>query len=242
MPTAAAAASSAAHQLQAHAQVLQQGFQLYAGLKSGGVASPAAGTAATASSAAGAAGTAQTAADAAAISLKTSTGGMVPGSAFNFAPTPGALGLYGDQTAASSYLDQFRDAPNPYYMPPAPAHSGATANPAGNAADKGQNPLNTAASSYPFLAAAHPSTRAAAAAAAYPFGPSQLDANSQIYQQYLRRDDFHARMIFNQSLLGNPAAAAAAAGYGQPPPPPAGYRPSALGMTKPYDINRQSWF
>ncbi|KAI8040555.1 hypothetical protein M5D96_006498 [Drosophila gunungcola] len=181
----------------------------------------------------------QTAADAAAISLKTSTGGMVPGSAFNFAPAPGALGLYGDQAAAaSSYLDQFRDAPNPYYMPPAPAHSGATANPGGNAADKSQNPLNTAAGSYPFLAAAHPSSRAAAAAAAYPFA----DPNSQLYQQYLRRDDFHTRMIFNQSLLGGPAAAAAAAGYGQPPPPPSAYQRATLGMPKPYDINRQSWF
>jgi len=240
MPQSVASVSAAVatnNQLQAHAQALHQGFQLYAGLKSGGVSSPVGSSAAT--PATSGATSNQTAADAAAISLKTSTGGMVPGSAFNFAPTPGALGLYGDQAAAaSSYLDQFRDAPNPYYMPPAPAHSGASSNPSGNAADKSQNPLNSAAGSYPFLAAAHPSSRAAAAAAAYPFA----DANSQLYQQYLRRDDFHTRMIFNQSLLGGPAAAAAAAGYGQPPPPPSAYQRAALGMPKPYDINRQSWF
>lgn len=224
MSASTSAAASAAHQLQAHAQVLQQGFQLYAGLKSGGVGSPVASTSTSvASSSAGTSSSTQSAADA----LKVSAGGMVPGSAFNFAPPPNPLGLYGEQSAASSYLDQFRDAANPYYMPPAPAHSGPTSNPAGNGADKGQNPLNPAATSYPFFA-----SRAAAAAAGYAIGPD----GSPVYQQYLSRDTFHARMIFNQ------AAAAAAVGYVQPPPPPSAYRPAALGMAKPYDINRQSWF
>ncbi|GBP04524.1 hypothetical protein EVAR_73355_1 [Eumeta japonica] len=90
--------------------------------------------------------------------------------------------------------------------------------------------------------AAHPSARAS------PYfmnAASRLDAaNSQLYQQYLRRDDYHTRMIFNPSLLGGPAgaaAAAAAAGYGQPPP--SAYRPASLGMPKPYDAaNPRSWF
>ncbi|XP_017462554.1 PREDICTED: homeobox protein Hox-A13-like [Rhagoletis zephyria] len=253
--------------LQAHAQALQQGFQLYAGLKTGGVGSPL--SAATSSSSAAAAAAAAAAVSnvaahsaasatatsnvsatsgvdvATAISLKTSAAeatGMVPGSAFNFGPTPGSLGLYGDQAAAaaaSSYLDQFRDASNPYYMPPAPAPAHRNSASDASAAEKAQSALNpgasaAAASAYPFLAA-HTTPRGTPYSFMHNTGASQLaDPNSQLYSSYLRREDF---LMFNQGLLGRGAGAA---GYGQPPPPTA-YRPSSLGMPKPYDINR-SWF
>lgn len=52
--------------------------------------------------------------DPSAISLKS----VVPGSAFNYGPTP-LTGLYGENPA---YLDEFRTTPNPYYPPPPLGH------------------------------------------------------------------------------------------------------------------------
>lgn len=77
-------------QLQPHQQLAhQQSFQSYSGLKIPGAPGGS---------------------DPSAISLKS----VVPGSAFNYGPTP-LTGLYGENPA---YLDEFRGTPNPYYPPP----------------------------------------------------------------------------------------------------------------------------
>lgn len=76
-----------------------QGFQSYAGLKGNPSMEPGA------------------------ISLKTAS--VVPGSAFNFGPSPTGIGLgtglYGDKEGYSNFLDEFRGAPN-YYMAAAAVH------------------------------------------------------------------------------------------------------------------------
>lgn len=165
---------------------------------------------------------------------------MVPGSAFNFGPTPpglgiGPAGLYSDNT---TYLDEFRGAPTSYYLPP-PQPTNHRNTPDTPGTDKTNNstvppppPPTSTATYHQFLS--HPSSRSS-----YPFMNNQMDPSSQIYQQYFRQDEFRtARMILNQGLL-NHNAAAAAAGYGQP----TGYHP--LSMHKPYDamnMNRAPWF
>lgn len=166
--------------------------------------------------------------DASAISLKTATAAaaaaasMVPGSAFNFGPTPTGLGgIYGDQ---SGYLDDFRATPNPYYLP-APQHR-STPDPT---VDKTGNPAAAVASSTPtyhqFLP--HPTSRGAP----YPFMNTSLDQNQIYAQQAL----LQRHMMLNQSLMGH----AAPGGY-----PQAGYHP-ALSMHKSYEMNgiqRPPWF
>ncbi|XP_059620153.1 serine/arginine repetitive matrix protein 2-like isoform X2 [Phlebotomus argentipes] len=190
----------------------QQGFQSYAGLKTGTAASSGAATAST---------------DSSAISLKSAS--MVPGSAFNFGPTPTGLSLpYGPENPPG-YLEDFRNNPNPYYLPTGHRN---TPDAAAAVAEKGAGNVPVSAPSYhQFLS--HPTTRPS-----YPFMNSpQLDATSPIYQQYLHRAT-EAQMMLNQGLLAPPGAPGA---YSQ-----SSYH-HALGMHKsPYDamntMNRAPWF
>lgn len=174
-----------------------QGFQLYSDLKTA-----SSSTAAT---------------DTSAISLKTASS-MVPGSAFNFGPSPTGLGLptgmYGDN---SGYLD-------PYYLSSSHRTTAETTN------DKSGNAATATASATPYQFLAHNPVRPT-----YPFMNSQLDPNSPIYQQFRQEQELRARMMINQGLLGS--AASAAGSYAQP-----GYRPPTLGMPKHYDMSRQTWF
>lgn len=162
------------------------------------------------------------------LALKTAAANMVPGSAFNFGPTPTGLGLYGEQ---AGYLDEFRGTSNPYYLPGPhpPAHRSTTETPN----DKLVQPPTPSSTYHQFLS--HPSSRTT-----YPFMNAQLDPNSQIYQQYFQRqEEFRtARLMLNQGLLSH--------GHGAPPAayPQSGY----LGMHKSsFDamnqMNRPStWF
>nr|XP_023016568.1 serine/arginine repetitive matrix protein 2-like isoform X2 [Leptinotarsa decemlineata] len=181
-----------------------QGFQSYVGLK---------GT---------------TSIEPSAISLKTSS--VVPGSAFNFGPTPSGLGigpgLYSDKDAYPNFLDEYRSAPNYYMAAAAAAHHRATPEASEKQtrpAHQSSNPQSTAA--YPFLGAPQ------AARSSYPIGApfipnaqSQLmDTASPLYQHYLQAG------VLNQSLLGPPGA------Y------PPGYH-AALSMRQPYDsMTRPPW-
>ncbi|XP_055385660.1 protein split ends isoform X2 [Condylostylus longicornis] len=222
-----------------------QGFQLYAGLKTA-----AAVVAASTSTNQTISGTSNnTSTDPSALSLKTAAAAasMVSGSAFNFGPSPTGLplpsGLYGDN---STYLEEFRNA-NPYYIPPThhrvpqdstnnPNQTSVSEKTQSSTINNNTTPSVAPAAPSPYhqflTAAAHPATQRGS----YPFMNSpQLDPNSPLYTQYLRPDEFRARMMQNlsQSLL----PPGATAGY-----PQAGYRPT-LGMPKPYDMNnRQPWF
>lgn len=159
-----------------------------------------------------------------AISLKTAS--VVPGSAFNFGPSPSALGLgsglYGDKDSYPNFLDEYRAAPN-YYI--AAAHHRSTP----ESADKQTRVAAHQSSSrqtptYPFIGArqATPST--------YPLGshfiPSAqaplMDASSPLYQHYLQAG------VLNQGILGPPA------------PYPPGYH-HALSMRQPYDSMTRPW-
>nr|XP_022918897.1 uncharacterized protein LOC111427538 isoform X1 [Onthophagus taurus] len=181
-----------------------QGFQSYAGLKNSSL-------------------------EPSAISLKTTS--VVPGSAFNFGPSPTSLGLgstiYSDKDAFPTYLDEFRTAPN-YYMAHAAAATHHRTTP-----DTAEKPVRTthqptpgqAPPTYPFIGAPQPRPPS------YPLGgafmsPHQaplMDPSSQLYQQYFQSGMLH------QGLLGAPSA------Y------PAGYHPT-LSMRQPYDaMNRPSW-
>lgn len=176
-----------------------QGFQSYAGLKGTSSLEPSA------------------------ISLKTSS--VVPGSAFNFGPTPAGLGispgLYADKDGYPNFLDEFRSAPN-YYMAAAAAahHRSAPEN-----SDKQTRPAhqNSNTQSYPFLGAPQRTSYPIAS----PFIPNAqaqlMDTSSPLYQHYLQAG------VLNQGLLPPPGA------Y------PPGYHP-ALSMRQPYDsMNRPPW-
>ena len=162
-----------------------------------------------------------------AISLKTVQSSVVPGSAFNFGPAPSGLGLYGD---AAGFLEEYRNAPASYFIPPVtePGRDKQTPGPA--------------PSPFPFLS--HPQARPPSypqlAQAFINHQPSLMDASgaaSPLYQQYLQRHQEEllrhsaagAPMVLHQGLLGPPT------GY------PSGYHP-ALGIRQPYDaLNRPSW-
>ncbi|KAJ8924783.1 hypothetical protein NQ315_000936 [Exocentrus adspersus] len=185
------------------ANAANQGFQSYAGLKGNSSVEPSA------------------------ISLKTSS--VVPGSAFNFGPTPTGLGLsstlYGDKDAYPNFLEDFRSAPNYYMAAAAAAHHRST--PETNekqsrAAHQSSNPQGTPG--YPFLGA--PQARPG-----YPIGgpfipnaqAQLMETSSPLYQHYLQAG------VLNQGLLGPPTA------Y------PPGYHP-ALSMRQPYDsMTRPPW-
>ncbi|KAF5295477.1 hypothetical protein FQR65_LT10465 [Abscondita terminalis] len=177
-----------------------QGFQSYSGLKNASTMEPSA------------------------ISLKTAS--VVPGSAFNFGPTPTGLGLstglYGDKDTYPNFLEDYRTAPN-YYMAAAAAaahHRSTEAN--DKQARSAHQPAPSAAGGYPFIGAPQPRPPS------YPFmsphqAPPLMDASSPLYQQYLQAGVLH------QGLLGPPGA------Y------PPGYHP-ALSMRQPFDsMTRPSW-
>jgi hypothetical protein len=163
-----------------------------------------------------------------AISLKTAS--VVPGSAFNFGPSPSALGigsgLYGDKDAYPNFLEDFRAAPNYYIAAATAAHHRSTP----DAADKqtrvaAHQSSSRQAPSYPFIGARQ------ATPPSYPLGshfmPSAqaplMDTSSPLYQHYLQAG------VLNQGLLGPPG------------PYPPGYHP-ALSMRQPYDsMTRPSW-
>lgn len=171
--------------------------------------------------------------------------GMVPGSAFNFGPSGAGLGvLYGSPDGASSFMDDFRNTPNPYYIPP--AHHRST--PDASSANSGTGDKSAAAAAAVAAAAVAATSAAAVAGAptsyhqflshaatsrASPYGfmasaPS-LDPNAQMYQSAQLR-----QMMLGQGILGHGA------------PAPYGYHP-ALGMHKsPYDpmgqMNRPPWY
>jgi hypothetical protein len=135
----------------------QQSFQSYGGLKI-----PSAAT---------------SSADPSAISLKS----VVPGSAFNYGPTP-LSGLYGENPA---YLDEFRGTPNPYYPPPGLGHR-STPDPAIDKTSTNPPPAHPQAPSSPYhhlLPPHHPSR------SSYSFMNSIDPATLQ--QQY--------RMMLNQT-------------------------------------------
>lgn len=145
-------------QLQQHQQLAhQQSFQSYSGLK---IPSAAGGS------------------DPSAISLKS----VVPGSAFNYGPTP-LTGLYGENPA---YLDEFRGTPNPYYPPPPGLSHRSTPDPTIDKSSANPPPAHPQAPSSPYhhlLPPHHPSR------SSYPFMNSIDPAALQ--QQY--------RMMLNQT-------------------------------------------
>lgn len=143
-------------QLQQQQQLAhQQSFQSYSGLK---IPSATAGPA-----------------DPSAISLKS----VVPGSAFNYGPTP-LTGLYGESPA---YLDEFRGTPNPYYPPPPGLGHRSTPDPAIDKSSNNPPPAHPQAPSSPYHHLLPP-TRSS-----YPFMNSIDPAALQ--QQY--------RMMLNQT-------------------------------------------
>ncbi|XP_037049291.1 uncharacterized protein LOC119083644 isoform X3 [Bradysia coprophila] len=168
-------------QQQLHQQQQSQGFQSYAGLKANPSTMKSSPTTDPS------------------LALKTAAANMVPGSAFNFGPTPTGLGLYGEQTG---YLDEFRGTGNPYYLP-GPPHPSAHRSTGETPADKLVQPPTPSSTYHQFLS--HPSSRTT-----YPFMNAQLDPNSQIYQQYFQRqEEFRtARLMLNQGLLSHGAPAA----------------------------------
>lgn len=183
-------------------QIQQHGFQSYAGLKTSS--------------------TTQANSDSSAISLKSAS--VVPGSAFNFGPTPPGLGLptgiYGDNTG---YLDEYRGTPSSYYLPPSGHRN--TPDPSGEKSNN-TTPAHPPPAASPFHQfIPHPSSRSS-----YPF-MNQLDP---IHHQFMRQEEYtrtHSMMV-NHGILGPGASGT----YPQP-----GYHP-ALGMHKPYDaMNRPSW-
>lgn len=116
--------------------------------------------------------------DPSAISLKS----VVPGSAFNYGPTP-LTGLYGENPA---YLDEFRGTPNPYYPPPPGLGHRSTPDPTIDKASTNPPPAHPQAPSSPYhhlLPPHHPSR------SSYPFMNS-LDP-AALQQQY--------RMMLNQT-------------------------------------------
>lgn len=163
-----------------------------------------------------------------AISLKTSS--VVPGSAFNFGPTPSTLGigssLYSDKDAYPNFLEEFRSTPNYYMAAAAAAHHRSTPETSDKQSRAAHQSSNAqTAPGYPFLGAP-PQARPP-----YPIGgpfipnaqAQLMDTSSPLYQHYLQAG------VLNQGLLGPPGA------Y------PPGYHP-ALSIRQPYDsMTRPPW-
>lgn len=224
---------------QHHAQATaaaQQGFQSYSHLKTNQPTSKVTEPNATSLKSAGNAST-----------VTASVPSMLPGSAFNYGPSGAGLSaLYGSADGTPNYMEDFRNTPNPYYIPP--AHHRSTPDPNGGTghADKSSSAAAAAAAAVAATSAAAaagaPSSyhqflsHAAASSRASPYGfmgpaPS-LDPNTQMYQSAQLR-----QMMLGQGILGHGAPAP----YGL-----SGYHP-ALGMHKsPYDpmgqMNRPPWY
>lgn len=176
-----------------------QGFQSYAGLKSNPAIEPGA------------------------ISLKTAS--VVPGSAFNFGPTPPGLGLtsglYGDKEGYPNFLEDFRSAPNYYMAAAAAAHHRSTPEGSEKTVRAAHQSSTPQPAGYPFLGApqARPPSYPLPGAFMPPHQAQLMDPSSPLYQQYM----------LHQGLLGPPG------------PYPPGYHP-ALSMRQPYEsMTRPSW-
>lgn len=161
-----------------------------------------------------------------AISLKTTS--VVPGSAFNFGPTPTGLGLgsslYGDKDAYPNFLEELRSAPNYYMAAAAAAHHRSTPENMDKPIRAAHQQSAPQASSYSFIGAPQP--RPPSYPLAGPFMPPHqgplMDASSPLYQQYLQAG------MLQPGLLGPSAY-------------PPGYH-AALSMRQPYDtMSRPSW-
>ncbi|KAF5282395.1 hypothetical protein FQA39_LY17592 [Lamprigera yunnana] len=178
-----------------------QGFQSYSGLKNTSTMEPSA------------------------ISLKTAS--VVPGSAFNFGPTPTGLGLssglYGEKDAYSNFLEDYRATPNYYMAAAAAAAHHRSADAGGEKQVRSTHQATpSAASGYPFISAPQPRPPSYSFMSPHQ-APPLMDASSPLYQQYLQAGVLH------QGLLGPPGA------Y------PPGYHP-ALSMRQPFDsMTRPSW-
>lgn len=233
------------HHLNAAAAAAQQGFQSYSHLKTSQPNSKASSNQLLSEPNATSLKSASNSASAASVPA------MVPGSAFNFGPSGAGLSaLYGSADGAPSYMDDYRNTPNPYYIPP--AHHRSTPDPNGGTGpgDKSSSAAAAAAAAAAAVAATSaaaaagaPSSyhqflshAAAASSRASPYGfmgpASGLDPNAQMYQSAQLR-----QMMLGQGILGHGAPAA----YGL-----SGYHP-ALGMHKsPYDpmgqMNRPPWY
>lgn len=164
--------------------------------------------------------------DPTAISLKTAS--VVPGSAFNFGPTPPGIGLgtglYGDKDSYSNFLEDFRSAPNYYMAAAAAAHHRSTPESTEKQARVAHQPTPAQPPNYPFIG--NPQVRPPSYPLGSPFMPAHqaplMDPNSPLYQQYLQAGVLH------QGLLA-------------PGTYPPGYH-AALSMRQPYDsMTRPSW-
>lgn len=162
-----------------------------------------------------------------AISLKTTN--VVPGSAFNFGPTPAGLGLgtglYGDKDAYPNFLDEFRSAPNYYMAAAAAAHHRATPESGEKQSRAAHQQPSTQPSSYSFIGAPQPRPPSYSLGGHYM--PSHqaplMDTSSPLYRQYIQAG------MLQQGLLGPP-------GTYTP-----GYHP-ALSIRQQYDtMPRPSW-
>lgn len=167
----------------------QQGFQSYAGIKTTGPQ--------------------PTSAEASAISLKTAS--VVPGSAFNFGPGPAGLGLYEN----SSYLEDYRGTPNPYYAPALGHRS--TPDPSSIETQKNPPPAHPPQASSPYHQYLTHQSRPT-----YPFMNHHPSLDIHQWQQ---SQELSRQMMMNQGLLGNSGSSTT---Y------PSGYHP-AMGMhTRPH--------
>ncbi|XP_049785821.1 mucin-12 [Schistocerca cancellata] len=157
-----------------------------------------------------------------AISLKTTS--VVPGSAFNFGPRPGCLGIYSDKDTFAGYLEDYRTASTNYYIA---------------ASESGRDKMvqnSPAPSANPFQVFTHSQPRQPAysplAQAFINHQQALVDppgAPGSIYQPYELLRHSSSPMVLHQGLLPPPS--------GFPP----GYHP-ALSIRQPYDsVNRPSW-
>lgn len=178
-----------------------------------------------------------------AISLKTAS--VVPGSAFNFGPTPTTglgltSGLYGDKDAYTNFLDDFRPPSNYYMAAAAAAHHRTTPDNNDNKTRTSHQQSSTAppaTTNYTFLSGPQTSRPTSGYALSGHFMPpppsphqpppppppsALMDPNSTLYRQYL------APGMLQPGLLGPP---------GSYPP---GYH--SLTIRQPYDpMPRSPW-
>lgn len=157
-----------------------------------------------------------------AISLKTTS--VVPGSAFNFGPRPGCLGIYSDKDAYAGYLEDYRTASTNYYI---------------TASESGRDKIvqnSPAPAANPFQVFTHSQPRQPAysplAQAFINHQPALVDpsgAPGSIYQPYELLRHSSSPIVLHQGLLPPPSSF------------PPGYHP-ALSIRQPFDsVNRPSW-
>nr|CAD7569818.1 unnamed protein product [Timema californicum] len=151
----------------------------------------------------------KTATDASPIALKTAS--IVPGSAFNFGPSPSALGLYGDKDGYSGFLEEYRTPTSGYFV----------------GTDPNRDKTSAPTSPFPFLS--HPQPRPPT----YPFmnHPQSALVDSASYQQYLQR---HQEELLRHSGVLHQGLLPPGTGY------PPGYHPPIMRQPYD-SLNRPSW-